>query len=226
MSSLETIILTLSLATSLSYTLTHRHPPGSPLRIATKTASTTLLAIHAHLHPSSPSLLSYALSLSSLGDFLLALPDSDTTFTLGLSSFLAAHILYIRLFSSSAHSGLQSALAHVFLSDDNTWKPATATVLGLFMIGMVVVLMPRLPRDLRIPVLVYSVAIYGMSVTALGLGDDKSKVVVGALMFTASDAILAMDRFLVDGTSSHKRWMGYAVWVLYYSGQVLITLGF
>ena len=51
-------------------------------------------------------------------------------------------------------------------------------------------------------------------------------VMFGAALFVLSDAILAIDRFLLSPNSAHKAWAGPAVWVLYYLAQAAITLGF
>jgi uncharacterized membrane protein YhhN len=65
--------------------------------------------------------------------------------------------------------------------------------------------------------------IFVMAITALML--DSNQVILGAVMFCSSDSILAAERFLVSPTSFHRSWMRYAVWVLYYGGQLLIALG-
>lgn len=104
------------------------------------------------------------------------------------------------------------------------WRTAAAGVLTALIVCMITLLMPRVGADLEIPVFVYSLVIYTMAVTALSL--ESQSVLLGALLFTTSDAILAADRFLVASKSVHRGWMQHAIWALYYSGQVLITLGF
>ncbi|KAL2174442.1 YhhN-like protein [Thermothelomyces heterothallicus CBS 202.75] len=88
---------------------------------------------------------------------------------------------------------------------------------------MITILVPRIDQGLRPPVVLYSLTILVMALTALTV--DSSRVVAGSLMFSASDAILATDRFLVSQASSHRAWMQPAVWVLYYFGQLLIAVG-
>jgi uncharacterized membrane protein YhhN len=50
-------------------------------------------------------------------------------------------------------------------------------------------------------------------------------VLLGAVLFMASDAILGSEKFLMTDTSPLRRFTSPAVWVLYYAGQLLITLG-
>jgi uncharacterized membrane protein YhhN len=84
-------------------------------------------------------------------------------------------------------------------------------------------LMPKVERGLRLPILGYTTAIVSMVVPALT--EDRWMVVSGALMSTASDGILATEKFLVGAESRHRAWMAYAVWLLYYGGQLQTTLG-
>ncbi len=49
---------------------------------------------------------------------------------------------------------------------------------------------------------------------------------MGAVLFMASDGLLAAEKFLVAAISPHREWMRYAVWALYYAAQLMITLGF
>ena len=48
----------------------------------------------------------------------------------------------------------------------------------------------------------------------------------GAILFMASDGLLATEKFLVAAISAHRAWMRFAVWALYYAAQLAITLGF
>jgi uncharacterized membrane protein YhhN len=101
-----------------------------------------------------------------------------------------------------------------------------AASLAILVFTMIIILLPRVARDLRLPVLIYSLTIFTMAVTATVVETNIRQVLTGALLFTASDAILAADRFLVSAKSPYRPTMQYAVWTLYYSGQLLIALGF
>jgi uncharacterized membrane protein YhhN len=133
----------------------------------------------------------------------------------GLASFLAAHLAYIALFSL-AGSGLDQLW--------QPWRAALTIVMAAFAATMLAMLWRRVGPDLRLPVAAYAVAILGMGVSALTL--DNVWVIVGAVLFMASDGLLAGEKFLVAAISPHREWMRYAVWALYYAAQLMITLGF
>ncbi|KAL2142039.1 hypothetical protein VTI28DRAFT_1609 [Corynascus sepedonium] len=212
---LNPALLTGSIGAAVLYLAMVRVPP-SRWRMVVKTASTALLSAVTAVRDG-PLLLVGALALGSLGDAFLAW-DDDGSFLAGLASFLVAHLLYIGVFlqtNANYQEGIQAVL--------QSWRAAAAGGLILLISGMIFILMPRINTELRAPVVLYSLTIMVMALTALTLGNDRA--VVGSLMFSASDGILATDRFLVSPASSHRPWMQYAVWILYYSGQLLIALG-
>ncbi|KAL2158767.1 hypothetical protein VTH06DRAFT_3958 [Thermothelomyces fergusii] len=208
-------LLTGSIGAALLYLALVRSRP-SRRRMVVKTASTALLSATAAAR-GGPFLLVAALALGSLGDAFLAW-DDNVSFLRGLASFLVAHLLYIAVFSRD-----NTGVAEGPLSLSRSWRAPAAGSLVLLVSVMIAVLVPRIDRGLRLPVVLYSLTILAMALTALTVA--SSRVVAGSLMFSASDAILAADRFLVSPASSHRMWMQPAVWVLYYVGQLLIALG-
>lgn len=125
--------------------------------------------------------------LSSLGDVLLMLPAD--LFVPGLVAFLLAHLCYIRAFAP----GLQGR-----------WLLAAALPMGLFAAVNQLGLWPILPADMRVPVAVYVTVIASMAAVALAQwaarrrdadGRARALAAAGALLFLASDALLAWDRF-------------------------------
>jgi uncharacterized membrane protein YhhN len=50
-------------------------------------------------------------------------------------------------------------------------------------------------------------------------------VIAGAILFMASDALLAVGRFLLAADSPRQALVRPAVWALYYLAQAAITLG-
>ncbi|KAK4221180.1 YhhN-like protein [Podospora fimiseda] len=228
----EGALLSASLASAITYQFLVRSRPSWP-RAIIKTASTSLLSLTTYFY-NGPSLLVGALALGSLGDAFLAW-DDDKSFLFGLSSFLIAHILYIALFfHSEIAAGDLSSKFYLLLthSQARTW---VAGALAGTVPGMIRQLWPRVGNELRIPVVLYSIVIYIMGNMALTVKSDR--VVVGAVMFTASDSILAAGKFLVEVPAGEKdvkkkreyellkTVMAHAVWVLYYGGQLLIALG-
>lgn len=183
------------------------------LRSAVKTLAVALLAALAFIQ-GGPLLLAAALALSAIGDAFLS-RDGDRAFLGGLASFLAAHLAYIALFFRAG--GGWELLAE-------PWRLVLAVAMAAFAAGMLVMLWRRVAPDLRLPIAAYAAAILGMGVSALTL--DNVWVIVGAVLFMASDGLLASEKFLVPAISRHREWMRHAVWALYYAAQLMITLGF
>lgn len=180
--------------------------PVSLKRTIAKTLAVGALCVFS-LAAGGPWLLVTALALSALGDAFLA-HEGDAAFLGGLGSFLAAHIAYAVLFFSQGASLSAAGF------------PAMAAV-ALFAFGMGFMLV-RKAGPLAFPVAAYVLAIAVMGVGAVSLG---GLVLLGAALFMASDAILGSEKFLIDADSSLLRFTSPAVWMLYYAGQVLITLG-
>jgi uncharacterized membrane protein YhhN len=183
-------------------------------RTAVKTLAVGLLAVLA-LARSGPPLLVCALALSALGDAFLS-REGERAFLAGLASFLAAHLVYIALFYLSGGSfGILAA---------EPWRAGVAVAMAVFALFMLAQLLGIVAPDMRLPIFAYVLAILAMGVTALTLGN--AFVIFGAVLFMASDAILASEKFLMASLSLRRSWARLAVWVLYYAAQLLITLGF
>ena len=149
-----------------------------------------------------------ALALSLVGDVLLMLPRDR--FVGGLVAFLIAHLAYI--------VGLVVIVGAAELV-------AFGLVLGLVVVGSTVLLIGwpivravRVGRPrLVVPVVAYLAVISTMVVVACATG--RPVAIVGAVLFYASDAILAWDRFVAP-----KRWSRVATHVTYHTGQALLVL--
>ncbi len=202
-----------SAMSALIYCMMLEAPPAIR-RTGVKTAAVALLALLAYLQ-GGPFLLVGALALSAVGDAFLS-RDGDKAFLGGLCAFLGGHLLYIVLFVVSG-----STIA-AFLA--SPLRIAGALAVAVFALGMLKMVLPRVDAGLRLPIAVYVAAILAMGVTSLTL--DYSWAIAGALLFMGSDSLLATEKFLLPAGSSHGVWMRYAVWVSYYAGQALITLGF
>ena len=187
--------------------------PVSIRRTVVKTVPVALLAALT-VTVGGPKLLAGALALSALGDAFLS-REGEKAFLSGLASFLAAHLLYVVLF---LHAG---GGAEVLFS---TPRLLLALVIIVLALGMLAVLWPRVETGLRVPIAVYVVAILAMGLAALTLADWR--IIVGAVLFIASDALLATERFLLGPSKSLRFWMLHAVWAFYYVAQALIALGF
>ncbi|KRB29040.1 hypothetical protein ASD99_26085 [Mesorhizobium sp. Root695] len=205
--------LIFSLAAAVTYAFTLGMPP-TLARSAVKTLAVAMLAVLAALQ-GGPLLLVSALALSAVGDAFLS-RDGERTFLGGLASFLVAHIVYVALFLHSG-GGLE-------LLGAESWRGAIALAMAVFAIVMLAALWRRVGPSLRVPITVYIAAILAMGVSALTTGSVW--IIGGALLFMASDGLLATEKFLAAAISPHRDWMRFAVWALYYAAQLAITLGF
>lgn len=150
-------------------------------------------------------LLLAALTFSVAGDAWLMFSGF---FIHGLISFLIAHLFYIALFKQGVK-----------------WFPSKAVLMASLSYGaaMYANLLPNLSRDLQIPVAVYVFFIALMGAQAIGravaLKTASSRwVAVGAMLFMASDSLLAINKFASPIALS-------PLWILgtYFSAQLIIA---
>lgn len=156
------------------------------------------------------------LFFSFLGDvFLMLTSGKPLFFMLGLASFLTAHICYISAFVGDAKLNNDPKLKLVLL---------VSLVFLLIMAPYYNYLLPYL-KGMKIPVLIYCIAISAMSVTAF-LRVSKVNytsfilIFVGALFFMVSDATLAFNKFV-----ARLQYGDFAVMATYMLAQFLIVLG-
>lgn len=147
------------------------------------------------------------LALSLVGDVLLMLEKER--FTAGLAAFLLAHLAYLAAFTSDVR--LFPAALPLFV-----WLVVGPASLGVLWGGI--------PKPLRIPVVVYVLAILAMAAQANGRAAALRTLPAvlasaGATLFVLSDTALAFERFRVP-----SRVLRAAVLVLYWAAQSLITL--
>ncbi|MEX0954135.1 MAG: lysoplasmalogenase [Rhizobiaceae bacterium] len=188
------------------------HWPASWQRTAVKTLSVALLGVLAW-STGGPLLLALALMASASGDAALA-AEEERWFLPGLVAFLIAHVIYIALFATGSQ-GLGILVAE-------TLRGIWALLIVIAASVLLARLVPAVPAAMRAPVVVYALAIAAMGVMSVTV--PGYAVAVGATLFIASDAILAVRKYLIAETSPHAAWTGYAVWVLYFTAQLTITL--
>ncbi|MGZ5271571.1 MAG: lysoplasmalogenase family protein [Ramlibacter sp.] len=145
------------------------------------------------------------LACSLAGDVLLMLPGR---FIPGLVAFLLAHLCYL-----------------VLLSRGVGWLPRPRALAATLGVGAVVyaALLPALGPVLRVAVAAYVLVIATMAAQAIGragvLRDAASRAVAaGAVLFMASDTLLAVNRFAMPLPLA-------PLWILatYYAAQILIA---
>ncbi|MCB0488557.1 MAG: lysoplasmalogenase [Cyclobacteriaceae bacterium] len=159
-----------------------------------------------------------AILFSWIGDVALMLQVIHANFFLvGLSCFLVAHVAYILAYRQ-----------HKWVEGDNVLfgvqKFRFAFPIILAGAGLVTILYSHL-GDLLVPVMIYALTIVAMVLQALfryGLTNNLSFwfVMVGALLFMASDSAIAIDKFL-----SHFGLAQTFVMSTYIGAQLLIVRG-
>ena len=146
------------------------------------------------------------LLFSLVGDVFLMLPRDR--FIQGLLSFLVAHLFYIVAFTVEGHRSL------------SFWDVIPFLIYGSLMLRW---LWPHLGK-MRLPVMAYMLVILTMGWTATSrwmlTGQEGSRLaLLGAILFIASDSLLAVDRFQGRFRSSHL-----LILSTYFSAQWLIAL--
>jgi len=148
------------------------------------------------------------------GDIFLMLKNQEKWFLFGMVAFLVNQIFYIISFLLSISN----------ITNFNTW--------GLFLLGpailMLIFMIPRFinkTEDMKIPVLVYLVAIFLMHVVAiLRLAEFQGLpfilVYVGSISFIFSDVTIAVNKW--DTEVTHGRLI---IMTTYIMAQFYITLG-
>lgn len=158
-----------------------------------------------------------ALTFSWMGDVLL-MKSGTIWFILGLSSFLIAHVCYIRRFMLGGNKADSTMLKKI------PWLEAL--VFAVF-INVFLWLWPTL-GEMKLPVTIYSIVIYFMVFVAFsrrGRIPDSSfwVVLAGALLFVLSDSLIAISRFAGSEVSIPQA----AIWIMltYTAAQGLIVWG-
>ena len=174
------------------------------------------IAVACYKNFPSKNILLSALLFSWIGDVILLFADIDEIyFILGLVSFLISHVMYIVLFNKQTKTKVL---------ENKTIFRIGSLLIALYLIGMLAVLLPSL-GDLKIPVIVYATVISTMLLFAFNgfLVWQKSgnrHIFVGAIVFVASDTILAIDKFYSPIERS-----SFFIMLTYLVAQYLIVVG-
>ena len=128
---------------------------------------------------------------------------------LGLAAFLLAHLCFL---------GALLPLA----PRRRGVRMAAVVVMCLVFVSLLAWFWPHLGRDkLTIPVTVYIVVLTAMVCTALLAELPTIWTAVGAVCFAASDAMIAIGRFILGNEA-----LAVPIWWSYAAAQILITAGF
>jgi len=171
-------------------------------RIYTKTLLVPILLVNIYTtsldtkHKKSKVLANLASFFCFLGDFFLLWDKENTYFILGLTSFLIAHIFFIVFFFRLKK----------FTDKYRLFLFATATlVFGYIGFLLFLIWQGTTRQNMQIPVIVYGAIIGVMLLTAIHSINNKSLkrlsknyFIPGAILFVASDSILALNKFSIS----------------------------
>ncbi|MFJ4698794.1 lysoplasmalogenase family protein [Streptomyces sp. NPDC088768] len=144
-----------------------------PAHAVCKALLLPLLAWYA-VRAGAPRSLLAALAAGWLGDLLLLSP-ADPAFLAGMAAFAAGHVCYLV----------------TFLRHGATPRSLPARLVGavLVLAAALLVLWPRLPAGLRVPMAVYSVL---LTATALAAQRCGTRAAAGGALFLVSDLLIAL----------------------------------
>lgn len=196
------LLVALSVVFGLAYPLVWDHLPAPALTIAFKGAGVGLLALAAASRARGVDgwLLACVLALGATGDVLL-----EISLAAGAAAFAAGHFAAIFLYRRNRRAETDQkdlAIAALILL-------AAAAVPALLLQG----------RAEAMPFIAYALLLGAMAASAWLSRFPRWLVALGALMFLASDMLIAFRM------GSDVAGLGPPIWLLYFVGQLMIFLG-
>lgn len=151
-----------------------------------------------------------------VGDFFMIYKHKDAFLAAGMAAFGVGHILYV------AHIGVIAAAA-----EPRLFTALAATLVpGAVAIVIFAVLRRRIPKQLRLPGLLYGLLLASLgsaAFIALRAGaPGGTYLLAGGCLFLCSDGILSFETFR-DGDSNAA---DVAVMLTYIAAQTLLAIGF
>ncbi|TGK33842.1 lysoplasmalogenase [Leptospira gomenensis] len=201
------MVLLLFSVSAIAHLLTLYFAPGEiALKLGTKLVPILILIFFSFFEgdwkDKTGKFILIGLVFSLFGDTFLALPGNY--FVFGLGSFLVAQIFYSIGFSAGNPVHILRSIPYfVFGASFYFW------------------ILPGLGNSLLIPVAVYVTAICTMGWRAASRESSRAsywKAFAGALIFIASDSLIATGKF----TSVAVPWNGLWIMITYYAAQFLI----
>ncbi|MFT4758057.1 MAG: putative membrane protein YhhN [Saprospiraceae bacterium] len=145
-------------------------------------------------------------------------PARPEFFLYGLGSFLVTHIFYLLAFLKfpSTKKGL--------IQRKSFW----VLPFILLFFGNILTLWSGIPTPMKIPVVVYSLAIVLMAISALNLQGKVSEnifkwIFIGAILFVISDSLIGLNKFRSDDFQIPL--VRILIMSFYLSGQYLLAKG-
>jgi uncharacterized membrane protein YhhN len=199
----ERLLLTTSLVCGLFYPLLWGYGLSPGALIVAKGAAVGLLAVTAMLWARSADgwLLTLLLAFGATGDVLL-----EIAFGAGAAAFAAGHIVSVLLYLRNRRPAGAA-----------DW--AIARALPVVAAAIPALLLRDRPEAL--PFTLYALLLGAMAGTAWLSRFPRGLVALGALLFVASDMLIAARMTM----AARPFELGLAIWLLYYCGQFLIFTG-
>lgn len=183
----------------------------SGAKSAVKTGAVAALALAGWLG-GAPVAIVLGLALGAAGDFCLSRADEtalgERAFLAGMAAFGGGHLAYVWAFAR-AFEGVGWVVALALLA---------------LVLSTEFWLAPRTGK-LRWPVRAYVLIISAMAFAALGLPAAWWASRLGALLFVASDLMLALEMFVLPDGHGARPPLQRALWAAYFGGQALILWG-
>jgi len=152
--------------------------------------------------------------------FLMFVEDEghQIFFLLGLGSFLITHIFYLLAFM--AYPCKEKGFVQ-----KNLWL---LLLFAGYLVGNSLYLLPDIPADLKIPVIIYSTAIILMAAAGLNLKGKLSENIfrilfAGIILFIISDTIIGLNKFKSQDLPLWNPRL--LIMITYITGQYLIVKG-
>ncbi len=198
--SLAKAVLVASLLAGLTYLFGLNAENGSTASLAWKGAGVWLLAIYAALNARSSDgwMLVAVMGLGALGDVLV-----ERDLTTGAVAFAAGHVI----------------ASILYLRHRRPRLTPSQQGLAIILVPAVVIITAMLTRNGGAAI--YSLFLAVMASSAWISRFPRLRTGIGAMMFVASDLFI----FAREGGALVGDWLGFAIWGLYFCGQVLIVLG-
>lgn len=199
------LILAAAILGGVSFLAASRFALPDPAMVVWKGSGVALLALYAAMRAKTLDgwLLTAVMALGATGDVLLETHGLIT----GAVAFLAGHLIAIGLYLRNRRPALSRS----------------QLLLALLIVPATVIVAWLLPSDRAgAPgIAFYSAGLAIMAATAWISRFPRMGVGLGALMFVASDLLI----FARAGPLEHNPWVGFAIWALYFAGQLRICLG-
>jgi uncharacterized membrane protein YhhN len=195
------LLVATSLVAGLSYPLLWDHLPNAA-DMAVKGSAVGLLALAAAMRARGPDgwLLSSVMALGAIGDVLL-----EVSLAAGAAAFASGHAVAIFLYRRNARPEL----------DQVDWAVGALILLAAAMAPFLLLV----GRAEALPFTLYGLLLGAMAASAWLSRFPRRLTAAGALLFLASDMLIALRM------GSDIAGLAPPIWLLYYAGQLLIFVG-